>query len=116
MKDAELLDSLKIRMAESEFLAAGGKPGGADDISFFQAVMKLHGDRLKFSPTGELEATDKGGARLFSPTNPDLPMNAREFFESLRSGSLSHCFDAKPVRGANPASPTPIPPNRRTCC
>jgi hypothetical protein len=114
MKDAEMLQSLKLRHAQSEFLAAGGKPGGADDLTYFAAVYRLHGDRLKFSPTGELEAVNPLGVRMFSPANPARPMNAREYFESLRSGTLSHCFDPKPVRGSKPPQPanpaqTPTP-------
>jgi hypothetical protein len=112
MKDADLLTSLKSKHAESAFLEAGGKPGGADDLSYFQAVYRLHGDRLRFTPTGDLEAVNPLGVRLFSPANPDRPMNAREYFESLRSGTLSHCFDPKPVRGAKPpqpANPAPMP-------
>jgi hypothetical protein len=110
MKDSELLGSLKLRMAESAFLEAGGKPGGAADLTYFQAVYRLHGDRLKFSPTGDLEAVNQFGVRMFSPANPNRPMSAVEFFQSQRSGTLSHCYGVKPVRGGKPAQPaTPAP-------
>jgi hypothetical protein len=107
MKDSEMLEALKLRHAESAFLEAGGRPGGADDLSFFSAVWKLHGDRLRFNPVGELEAVDQFGVRKYSPKEPTRPMSAVEYFQTLRAAgsALSHCFDPKPVRGGKPAQP-----------
>lgn len=88
-------DLLTRTLAQQAYEAAGGRIGGDDSISFFDAFYNNVKGQLRLNEKGQLEVVDGTGARIFSKKNTNDPMQANEFFASHSEHPVfSHYFQA----------------------
>lgn len=99
-------NSLLQRTAiEKAYQAANGRPGGSEDMTFFEMFYATVSNRFKLNDKGEVEVLDTNGVRLFSKKDASKPMSPVEFFADLQTHAVyGNYFMAKnnPRGGAMP--------------